>query len=68
MSEQRYEALILSAIYNLEKNYGKLPSQALIPMVIDQLKSALKQIDADVNKNLKALGLKPIALTEEGEE
>ena len=57
MSEQSSNELILSAIYNLEKNYGKLPSQALIPMVIDQLKSALKGIDPDINEDFKALGL-----------
>jgi len=68
MSEQHYTELILSAIYNLEKNYGKLPSQALIPMVIDQLKSALSQIDEDVNESLESLGLKPVNEKEQTDE
>ena len=52
MSEQSSKELILSAIY-----IWVYPLQALIPMVIDQSKSALKGIDPDINEDFKALGL-----------
>ena len=60
MSKLSAEDLILNALYNLEKNYGELPTHLIIPTAIKQLKHALKEMTPEYNEMLKVLGLKEL--------
>ena len=62
MSKVKAKEYLLSGIYNLEKNYGKMgdmkANELMFKMALGQLKDALAELTDECNAELKTMGLK----------